>query len=69
MRIGPFDPPTRAYLALAEDVLSRNLVDKVHLMPAFHTYEKKATVAKHRLAMAQAAAQTNPQIKNLYGRI
>ncbi|MCH2208901.1 MAG: nicotinate (nicotinamide) nucleotide adenylyltransferase [Lentisphaerales bacterium] len=60
---GTFDPIHNAHLALANEVLSKDLADEVMFVPAAkppHKLEKKITAAEDRLEMIKLVLEDNP---------
>ncbi|MCM8532332.1 MAG: nicotinate (nicotinamide) nucleotide adenylyltransferase [Lentisphaeraceae bacterium] len=60
---GTFDPVHNAHIALAKDVIAKDLADEVMFVPAAkppHKLDKAITPAEHRLEMLRLVIEENP---------
>ena len=62
---GAFDPPHRAHLALARQAITELQLDQLKVFPTGHAWHKSRTLtaSEHRLAMAQLAFTSMPQVQ------
>ena len=61
---GTFDPIHNAHIALAKEVIKKDLADEIMFVPAAkppHKLDKKITDAEHRLEMIKLVLDDNPE--------
>lgn len=62
---GSFDPPHSGHLSLAKQLIEKNIVDEVWLVPCFsHAFEKKLASTSDRLAMIKFLEEKNIKVSD-----